>query len=767
MLSLNFKDKPMNARIQIKCLFLIFFIFFANGVFAQMLKNNNLSDFNLTEAYTQLNKIDNLMSAETASSLQDLIFLSRSLKEHRATAKSCVEKSEEKLSSISKLIESLSLLSDQRSIQKSEEYKYLQEKKDFFAKKGSDCRLFLFKSLEPTELLKKAIQQQSTYILFKPSLPIWKIINRKTLSKVKILNFGKSYNQLGISEIHLTQWVYGAVTLIFAFLVSSLIYFLSKFLLKKTKKESKLKESLLLSIKLFCFPMTLLGSASLFFHVVFFNTFPAFTISPLTDLVFAYFLSLFILYFFVKIKSSIDSREEYHTLWVRASIFTTVMVVGVAIAIFFKNQNVSKELLDFSRAMFYIPVTLTFASTFWVGSKLPMVKKPIVLLIKTSLLVGTIFVVSLVLLGFYHFSRYFITAVLLTTILSIIALFLIGTVRATDRFLNNKKNPMALKLRSYLGIQPNKKFIEFFFIKITLYATIFYIYLYYLMHAWKVSLNIIDKMHEAVIGGFKIANLHISLINIAIALLSFGILLIIGKWFSAMASRYYRLNEDKETQSAVGAIVGYISFGIAVILFFLIAGVSFTGLAIIAGSISVGIGLGFQNIFNNFFSGILLLLDDNINAGDLIVINGTEGVIRKIRLRSTLITTLSKENIIIPNNDFITNRVINLSQQGGLARIVRQVTVDQQNDAETIKNILLDIARKHPEIKQDKPNEPKVFFRDSDGSNMNLVLLFSVVNIKNKYKVISDINAEIDRTFKERNVLLSSVTYFCASGPKT
>lgn len=97
---------------------------------------------------------------------------------------------------------------------------------------------------------------------------------------------------------------------------------------------------------------------------------------------------------------------------------------------------------------------------------------------------------------------------------------------------------------------------------------------------------------------------------------------------STSISRHQQFENEEETQVAIASILTYVGFSIAVISGLLVAGFNFTGLAIIAGALSVGIGLGLQSIVNNFVSGIILLIEKPIRPGDRINIDGVEGFVK-------------------------------------------------------------------------------------------------------------------------------------------
>ena len=206
------------------------------------------------------------------------------------------------------------------------------------------------------------------------------------------------------------------------------------------------------------------------------------------------------------------------------------------------------------------------------------------------------------------------------------------------------------------------------------------------------------------------------------------------------------------------SIINYIVFGIAFLLALLIAGVDFTGLAVIAGALSVGIGFGLQTVFNNFISGIILLLDKNINPGDLIVVNGVEGIIKKISLRSTQITTLSNEDVIVPNTELFTSKVTNLMLHGKFGQVVLKINVASTDDIENIKTSLLSVLNQSQDILLKEPNHPKVLVNELSDDSIKLSLLFIVKDVKKKQQVVSELNIAIKKALEAAGVKIHLIS---------
>ena len=306
-----------------------------------------------------------------------------------------------------------------------------------------------------------------------------------------------------------------------------------------------------------------------------------------------------------------------------------------------------------------------------------------------------------------------------------------------------------------LGVKFHKKIQEFSFLKYISYLLIVTASVIFLMRIWRVSPVVVDKFTEHLISGFKLSGVEIQPLHIVLGIVIFSLLLLSGRFIATLTAKRYNSSGEADAQIAVASIIVYTAFSIALLIALVIMGVNFTGLAIIAGALSVGIGLGLQNIVNNFVSGIILLLEKPIKPGDRIIIGKTEGFVKKIRLRSTQIATLAKEDVIIPNSDLITLQVTNFMFRDKQWRIVCPVGVAYGSDVELVKQVLLAVAARNKSVIQEVPNEPVVLFRNFGDSSLLFELWCIIEDVNEKYKVISEVNFAIDHAFRENNITIA------------
>jgi small-conductance mechanosensitive channel len=194
----------------------------------------------------------------------------------------------------------------------------------------------------------------------------------------------------------------------------------------------------------------------------------------------------------------------------------------------------------------------------------------------------------------------------------------------------------------------------------------------------------------------------------------------------------------------------YIVMIIGTIFAFQFVGIDLSGLAVIAGLLSVGIGFGLQNITSNFMSGIILLFERPIKVGDRITVGDVVGDVMAINMRSTTVQTLNNITIIVPNSEFVSSTVTNWSHGDPKVRVDIEVGVSYGSDLDTVLESLKEVAEEHPDVL--KNPEPDVLLSEFGDSSWNMILRVWIPSPKKYYVFQSEINCNIVRKFREKNI---------------
>ena len=159
-----------------------------------------------------------------------------------------------------------------------------------------------------------------------------------------------------------------------------------------------------------------------------------------------------------------------------------------------------------------------------------------------------------------------------------------------------------------------------------------------------------------------------------------------------------RRGVDVGLREALGAITRYLVIGVGTLVILQAAGINLTSLNVLIGAIGVGLGFGLQNITSNFFSGLILLLERPIRIGDRVEIGGTVGEVREIAARATTLVTDENVAVIVPNSQFISERVINWSRPNALTAYVLTFYIPRDFDPDRVRRTLLEAATAHERV---------------------------------------------------------------------
>lgn len=209
---------------------------------------------------------------------------------------------------------------------------------------------------------------------------------------------------------------------------------------------------------------------------------------------------------------------------------------------------------------------------------------------------------------------------------------------------------------------------------------------------------------------------------------------------------------DLGVQESITTITVYLVWGIGAIVALNAMGLSATSIAVAFGALSIGLGFGLQNIFNNFVSGLILLFERPIQIGDVVQINENWGTVTEINVRSTVVQTFDNASLIIPNSDMISNQVINWSFKDPRLRRVITVGVAYGSPTEMVRDTLLEVALDHPRVL--KRPAPDVLFDDFADSALTFKLRIWTT-IEHFLTVETDLRFRIDQVFREKKIIIA------------
>jgi small-conductance mechanosensitive channel len=315
--------------------------------------------------------------------------------------------------------------------------------------------------------------------------------------------------------------------------------------------------------------------------------------------------------------------------------------------------------------------------------------------------------------------------------------------------------PWQTYVRENLGVRKGEAFPGLIWLRLMIDIAIWSMAGLLLLLVWGVTGSGYLRVSSLLLEGFEAGQIKIVPFRILVGGFVFFILWLSSRLIKVKIEKKWLpdLEIVSDAREGLVTITRYAGFVLSAVIALSIAGVDMSNLAIIAGALSVGVGFGLQNIVNNFVSGLILIFERPIKKGDWIVAGGTEGHVKRIGVRSTVVQTFDNADAIIPNSELISNQVTNwmLDERSGRVRI--NIGIAYGSDTALAKRLLLDVVHAHPEVIKDGPlPPPKVWFMEFGASSLNFQLNFYIKNINDRFNVRSDIMFDIDRLFRENSI---------------
>ncbi len=211
-----------------------------------------------------------------------------------------------------------------------------------------------------------------------------------------------------------------------------------------------------------------------------------------------------------------------------------------------------------------------------------------------------------------------------------------------------------------------------------------------------------------------------------------------------------RLAVQPDATYAIKVIARYALAGVGILLVSSLLAIQWNNVQWLIAALGVGLGFGLQEIVANFISGIIVLAERPIRIGDVVTVDNVTGTVFRIRARATAVVDFDNKEVIIPNKEFITGRVVNWTLTSQTTRLLIKVGVAYGSDVAQVQRVLLDAVRANPDVLADPA--PSVYFLNFGDSSLDFEIRAYVDAFGKRLRVHHEINLEVVRVLAEIGV---------------
>lgn len=242
---------------------------------------------------------------------------------------------------------------------------------------------------------------------------------------------------------------------------------------------------------------------------------------------------------------------------------------------------------------------------------------------------------------------------------------------------------------------------------------------------------------------FAVGAAEITLWRILITVTILLVVIWLGQWSRAISYRWVLSHiSDLGVRHSLSVFAQYTVVLIGLLLILRVVGIDLTTLAVFAGAVGVGIGLGMQSLANNFVSGLLLLIERPLRTGDIVQVGTHLGEVTSIGMRSLTVQTFDNESVIIPNAEVIGNAFTNWTHGDRVLRTILWVGISYDDDPHRAQKIIERILREHPAVL---------------GNPEPLALLWDFADSSVKFRIQYFIDLSRNQLLKTHNEILFAI----------
>ena len=275
---------------------------------------------------------------------------------------------------------------------------------------------------------------------------------------------------------------------------------------------------------------------------------------------------------------------------------------------------------------------------------------------------------------------------------------------------------------------------------------------------WKTTASATVEMANA--AGERITSVEerlvpITLANLLLALVVGAVTLAVARNLRGVleVSVFRQLETSAGERYAYGTIATYAVTLAGVAVALNMVGVGWSNIQWLVAAVGIGLGFGLQEIFANFISGLIILFERPIRVGDTVTVGDISGTVSRIRIRATWITGFDRKELVVPNKEFITSRLVNWSLSDAVLRVEIPVGIAYGSDTEKASQVLREVAEKHEHVL--KEPAPYVLFRGFGESSLDFELRAFSPDVAHYIQIVHDLHMEIDRAFRAEGISIA------------